>query len=125
MKRDMDLVRDILLAYEMNGHFPNFDECLKGYSTEEVEYHINLMLNAGLLEALFVPNSLNARMGIPYGYRMTWDGHDFLDAARDETRWKKAKGIMKQIGGATLEILKQILTQVMADQVKQAMGVKP
>ena len=23
--------------------------------------------------------------------RLTWEGHDFLDAARNEDRWKKAK----------------------------------
>ena len=41
---------------------------------------------------------------------MTWEGHEFADAARDETRWKKAMGIVEEKGGAvTLDVLKELL----------------
>jgi hypothetical protein len=31
--------------------------------------------------------------------RLTWEGHEFLDAARDEKRWKKAMSTVKEKGG--------------------------
>jgi len=42
--------------------------------------------------------------------RMTWSGHDFLDAARDETLWKKAKQtVMKPAASFTFEIVREWL----------------
>lgn len=125
MKRDMDLVRGILLAYETDEGSPYFTESLKDYDEKQVRYHIEIMCDAGLLEAMYHPASSGPFAERPLGYRMTWFGHDFLDAARDDTRWKKAKGIMKQIGGATFDIMKQILAALMAEQMKQAMRINP
>ena len=47
---------------------------------------------------------------------LTYKGHDFLEHARDETRWKKAKETIGRLGGALttqtlLTVLKQLLTR--------------
>ncbi|MCX6644948.1 MAG: DUF2513 domain-containing protein [bacterium] len=123
MKRDMDLVRKILQAFEGEDHSSRMMYLhINGYKEEEINYHMLIMIDAGLLVGIPFPLG----EGIPHVVpeRMTWQGHDFLDAARDDTRWDKAKGIMAKIGGVTFEIMKQILTQVMADQMKQIMGIQ-
>jgi len=41
---------------------------------------------------------------------LTWDGHEFLDAARNPSLWERAKcTALKQTGGLSLEVLKSVL----------------
>jgi hypothetical protein len=45
--------------------------------------------------------------------RITWEGHEFLDAARSDTVWIKAKNLVLQTAGViTLEAIKVALKQV-------------
>jgi len=45
--------------------------------------------------------------------RLTWSGHEFLNNARSDTQWKRAKDIVVAKGGAvSFEILKAVLVQV-------------
>lgn len=120
MKRDMDLVRKILLAYEENedsGAF--FYPKIDGYQEKIINHHRGIMCDASLLEPIYHPR-IDRYEGI-LGYRITWFGHDFLDASREETRWNKAKEIGVKIGGVTLEIMLQILKDLMLSQLKQVM----
>ncbi|MGH7137033.1 MAG: DUF2513 domain-containing protein [Pirellulales bacterium] len=51
---------------------------------------------------------------------LTWSGHEFLDAARDEGRWTEAKRLTKEKAGSiTMAALTQILTRLMT----QALGM--
>lgn len=46
--------------------------------------------------------------------RLTWQGHEFLDASRDETRWKKAMDIVKEkVGSIPIDLLKDLLKSLM------------
>jgi len=50
---------------------------------------------------------------------MTWAGHDFLDAARDETLWNKAKQtVMKPNASYTFENLGDYLKA----EIKKQLG---
>jgi hypothetical protein len=41
---------------------------------------------------------------------LTWEGHEFLDAARNETVWNSTKETAKQYGGSIpLELMKGLL----------------
>ncbi len=101
MKRDMDLVRNILLAIEADptGYPPEELE-IEGYTKDQIGYHMLIMIEAGLLEGQEVtPMGASCPVGIPT--RMTWHGHEFLDACRDVTRWSepprsKLRGIKNQ-----------------------------
>jgi hypothetical protein len=112
----MDLIRQILLLIEAAPtdqifFVPEID----GYSINEISYHIKILDQAG-----FVQSSRLALSGdeIWKVRGLTWNGHEFLDAARDETRWEKAKTVMKEKGGGmVVEILKTILIDLMKRQV--------
>ena len=116
MKRDMDLVRKILLEledtpYELGG----FDLELKGYSPDQISYHVMLLNEAGLIEG----HDLSTYSGPKWRpKRLTWEGHEFIEASRDESRWEKAKNIMKEKGsGMAFDVLRSVLIQLMTKAV--------
>lgn len=120
MKRDMDLARQILMdveeCKECTGHGwvqLNID----GRSKDEIAYHVMLLHEAGLIEARDVihsgPDGFNW-----FPKRLTWAGHEFLDAAREEGLWQRAKNIAKEkAGGLSFDVLKAILLKLATDAV--------
>jgi hypothetical protein len=117
----MDLIRKLLLAYEEAD--PTDEEYIpdiEGYDVKMVDYHIKLMLDAGFLEKIFGPSYLLPEQR--YCCRLNWAGHDFLEASRDENRWKEAKTIVGKVGVFTIDVLKQVLSQLIQTQLKQVMG---
>jgi hypothetical protein len=110
MKRDMDLIRQIL----NNAEARNFEdgeppEPCHAQTVEEA-YQIVLMNDAGLVQADCVSEA-----GTPVSaviFRLTWAGHDFLDAARNDTIWNKAKETILKPGVSwTFSILTEWLKQ--------------
>ena len=91
MKRDMDLVRTILLAIEER---PN-DSRMQPLQIENAEPaivfgHVELLHEAGLIQGRDVtPQGTPFRKIVPL--RLTWAGHEFLDAVRRDAVWQKVK----------------------------------
>lgn len=85
MKRDMDLARNILLRMEEDA------ESFDGLSDnpETVSEHLWLLRDAGLIEA--TPQMADGKILSMSAERITWDGHDFLDASRESAVWELAK----------------------------------
>ena len=119
MKRDMDLARTILFAIEQNEDDPLgwIELNIPDRSAEEVAYHVMILAEAGLIEA----QDLSTMGGFDYKpKRLTWQGHEFLDAARSDTLWERAKKLtLEQTGGLSLDLLKAALLLL----GKQALGV--
>lgn len=115
MKRDLDLIRKIVLLVEEspsgNAPYPiSFD----GYTPDQIGYHSYLLIDAGFATGE-VDNSLGTGLG-PQGNiaSLTWAGHEFADAARDNSRWQHALGVVKdKTGTITFELLKQLLATLM------------
>ena len=107
MKRDMDLVREILLTIEKDEGSGHIRPRTPGYSAQEITYHIEIMKEAGLVEAEIIRSSKQSSYILK---RLTWQGHEFLDAARDETLWKKAKEkVLEKTSGLSIDLLKAVL----------------
>jgi hypothetical protein len=112
MKRDMDLMRSLLLEIEkvpFDGGF--LDISVPGHSDQEISYHILIMHEAGLIDAV----DLSSFDGVCWkAKRLTNDGHEFLDAAKDDTRWTKAKDkVLSTTGTLTVDALKMRLSALM------------
>lgn len=92
MKRDMDLVREILLRVEadptLNGsRFVVFDTShFEGRSQQEIAYHIDLLFEADFVKGLATLDAPAAAIS-----RLTWKGHEFLSDTRDPDIWAKVK----------------------------------
>ena len=88
----MDLIRTILQKIELCEDPFGLDDMpeIKGCDTSQISYHVKLLCDADLIEADSFEES-----GMPYtdfiNLNLTWAGQDFLDAARDDTLWNKAK----------------------------------
>jgi hypothetical protein len=111
MKRDMDLVRQILLQIEA-AQQPRgpVKLTIPGHSEEEVSYHVKLPAQAGLITA--VDNSTMQSVSWQAA-GLTWPGHEFLDSIKNETVWDKTKAVVKEKGGAiSFEVLKGLVTKV-------------
>lgn len=96
MKRDWDLIREILTALEeaddadvrlMAKDFPD-------WPSESVSYHLWLLIQSGLIVGRC--NHDVPRKGFQcYGVCMTWAGQEFLAAVRSDTAWKRIKRLLK------------------------------
>lgn len=112
MKRDMDLVREILLKIEAD---PAFDGNraqgvsaaglgITDYTDQEVIYNAVQLVEAGYL----VGNVRMAPSGIVIVTKMTWLGHEYLDATRDPDVWEKTKAKAKGVAGVGMGFLFEI-----------------
>ncbi len=86
MKRDIELVRLLLLQQESGEAPPDLHE----YPIEQQLYHLQIMADANLIVVHFTSDNQGAVVNASI-QRLTWAGHDFLDATRDSRIWKKAK----------------------------------
>src|SRR5438105_3635600 len=109
MKRDMNLIREILLKTEDLPFGGFHDIAVDGRSADEISYHVMLLNEVGLIEA----EDLTTHDGVCWKpKRLTYSGNEFLDAARSNTVWIKARtAIMQATGTLTLEALKMTLPQ--------------
>jgi hypothetical protein len=115
MKRDMNLIR--LLLLETEGEDPKPD--LSAYTEEQRVYHSALLIEAALVHGAILPDGRGQPAGTGV-LRLTWTGHEFLDAARNERIWHKAgERITKSGVDVTLSLLKEILNQLL----KQSLGL--
>ena len=107
MKRDLDLARQLLLDIENRGTDCSVSVLRSGsnhQSEEQVRYHLRLLIDAGLLKEIDRTSA-----GIPC-VRLTHEGHELLELARSEPRWREAKyACQERLGGLSLTVIRGIL----------------
>ena len=118
MKRNFDLVRKILLKVQdlPANSLPVCLEFPDEYDQAEVNEHVVLLIEAGLLKG----KPLRAMSGLLQVtvQALTWDGHNFIDTAKNDKIWKKAFEILKDKGiDVTFDVLKGILNSLALNAV--------
>ena len=110
MKRNLDLIRHILLVTE-NSNVSRLDigkYVANEYSLSEVRYHVLLLEDSGYLQV----KEISPCKGVHPEYvveRLTSKGHDFLDTIRNDDIFDKTKNkLASTIGVTTLEIVKDV-----------------
>lgn len=101
MKRDWDLIRRILLDVRDNADASGAyldPPAPKGWDTDTVLAHVELLIDADYLDGE-VRRSNEGIAGAVVS-RLTWKGHEFVEAMADETTWKKALGFLREKGAA-------------------------
>ena len=113
MKRNMDVIREILLHLEEHNCLES--ESIPDHTPQEIAYHLSLLKDASLIAEDFY-SSLFFNAPMVEGIRITWAGHEFLDASRNKSLWAKAKKIaLDKTGALSFEVLKAILIQLGKD----------
>ena len=115
----MDLDRKILMAVEEHEHgFAPRDVPFDGYSEEQVGYHAYIMIEGGLVEGADV-TTRGSDSPEAIITRLTWAGHEFVESAREPSRWQQAKDLIGKVGGASIAVWTAVLT----DLVKKNLGI--
>ena len=120
MERNWDTIREILLAAEAlkpdtTLTLSNFDEG-RAY---EISYHTELLEESGLIHAS-ISKTLGRGPTNFHLYRLTWSGHELLDAIRSETIWDKTKTTITNKGGVmTFDLVKSVAIEL----AKKAIGI--
>lgn len=117
MKRNMDLVRDLLFQIERG---PPEQSSMdldppEGSSPEEVTHHIEILRESRLVN--FTSQSKGTNGSIFTELSLTWEGHEFLDSIRSNSVWNTVKSRLKHLGGSsTLGIIKELAVQIAKTQ---------
>lgn len=132
MKRDWDLLRWILNEVEScEGGYPvvltigvynsnHFVLDIGERNFAEVCEHMLLLGDGNLAEVRDLGRTLEMPVGVVID-RLTMTGHDFLEAARDETLWNNAMKTVKEKGGGAVTI--GVLIQILTGLMKQKFGI--
>jgi len=130
MKRDMDLIRNILLAFENSAsqRISLKSLSIEGASEHEIDFHVQLLKEAGFIDHHIVrPES---RTGIKFlasfdtGMRLTMNGYDFLESIRDKDVWERTKAGAKTVGNASLGFIWEIAKGFGKQLVKDKLGIE-
>lgn len=120
MKRDLELIRKIILAVDDQEHGYVLDNLkIENYSDEQIGYHSYLIIDEGLA-AGFDQTEGGDKSPSWRINNLTSAGHDFADAARSDTIWNKAAGIVKDKAG-TITIA--TMTELLVSLTKRALGI--
>lgn len=117
LKRDLDLIRRILLDIETQGESASGFAGLSSdrHDAEAIQYHVQLMHDAGLIVAdELVP-------GQWWPERITWAGHEFLDLARSNALWERTKrDVESKVGAAPFQVVRDLLARRIGDELGRA-----
>ena len=124
MKRDMELIRNLLLHVENDPlfdgtHFVSPDIASEfdpsgEHSMDELAYHLELLMEAG-----FLKGKSGIGFGAPMVNKLTWKGHEFLDDIRDQDIWAKTKERLKGLQSVALSVV----SEVAKAEIKKRLGL--
>lgn len=124
MRRDLELVRDILIQVgEADG--PVSAENLRGNrSYDLVAYHCMLLAQHGLVDLGEVELDMNGDCMSLVVNGLTWDGEDYLTAISDPSIWRKAKAeIAKVSKSVTFEVVKSTAVLLAERAIRTNLGL--
>jgi hypothetical protein len=115
MKRNMDLVRLVLLAVEEAPEAElDLAPEIEGYEETDIVNHILLLTRAGYLSSVHIGDKDDVAVAF---IKLEWAGHDLLDSIRNPETWKKTKEHASKVGGWTAKILADIAKGLIKQQL--------
>lgn len=130
LKRDMDLIRSLLLEMEAGkvvflvvaedvgetiGIAP--EDTLPKEEAARLEMHLDLLEDAGLVE--FQRGSA----GLWRVVRITWAGHEFLESVRDGEVWKRVKLWVEKVGNGSLAVILELTKAAAKTVASERLGM--
>ncbi|MCP9037466.1 DUF2513 domain-containing protein [Streptococcus oralis] len=125
MKLNPDCIRDILFVVEEYSTYSNdvsedklYEKLIPKYSQEEILYHVRQCEHSGLfLKVQHYFGGFSIQDLSPYG-------HQFINDIRQDTNWNRTKDIAKNVGSFSLDVLKDISSQVITNLISNQLGNK-
>ena len=125
MKRNMDLIRQILLAIEVEPTTQH-EFKMEGVDDLELWYNVDLLVQANLIRGVEVRWAADGAG--PYAHSkglvaLTWDGHEFLEAIRSESVWQKAHEKANASGLDLQSLTFEVIKSLCVSTAKQILGL--
>lgn len=120
MKRDMELVRDLLISIEEHSGEKRWS-VPKELDTHIAKAHLELMEQAGLVT---LSASRTSVIVVIYDVKLTWDGHEYLNAIRNDTVWNKVKDGVKEKGIQFTDLTFTLLKEYAISEGKKMIGLE-
>ena len=124
MQRDWDIIREILIKLEGmpsekgSLSLSDFPEA-KAY---EYSYNTELLMEAGLIYGN-MSKTLGRHASDFMANRLTWEGHELLDAVRSDNVWEKTKKSFTKGGlSMTFDLVKSVATDIASAYLKSITG---
>ena len=114
MKRDDDLIRDLLFEAEASDQPYLLAVMTMNPSESDLKRHMHAvwLSDAGFFQEV--------NKGV---FRITNQGHDYLAAIRDDGVWKKTKEAASTAGGVGLGIMKDIAVAYVKQELSTRLGI--
>lgn len=123
MKRDMDLVRVLLLKIG-EAPFPiKFSDIVPetdGQAYENAAYNLRMLVEeVGFVKGI----DASSNSGEDWlNLQLTWYGSDFLENVRDPGVWQKTMEAGKKVGGFGIEIMIGVAKEYLKEKIKTQLG---
>lgn len=115
MKRDMSLIREILLKIELD----EFSGEINGYDKNIVDKHTKLLIEQSLLDR----NSVGLNGYFSTSYDLTWKGHELIDNIRQKEIWNTIKSEFKEESVSTIvSIAKEMAEKFAKDKLSKLLN---
>ena len=124
MKRDMELVRELLLKIAEAEEPLDFSELAakREAGRERTAYHMQMLVEeAGLVRGIDA-SSMDGKDWL--SLELTWHGQDFLDSIRDPTVWEHTKEGAKKLGGVSWDVLIGLAKAYVKAEAKKRLGIE-
>ncbi|RWO87966.1 DUF2513 domain-containing protein [Mesorhizobium sp.] len=114
MKRDMELVRQIMLWVQEKPDLNPALVAIEGHEFGEINRHVEILSEAGFLDVM------RRKMGSGpdqfFVRDLTWEGHEFIATTQNKTVWSKMKSTYgTELPKMPLDIVKGIATKLFTD----------
>ena len=125
MQRNMDLIRQLLLGLEGEAS-TQYEFSMENVDELEKWYNVDLLVQANLIRGLKVRWAADGTGPYPHTkglVALTWEGHDFLDAVRNDSVWHRANEKAKA-GGLDMQSLTfEVIKSLCVSTAKHVMGL--
>lgn len=131
MKRNLDLVRNILLQVEKSEDYLELTDLFEArdkikdceFTNNEIIYHVELLIAHGFIDGK-LKRDMNGYVIDSCINGLTWDGADFLESMRDQKVWGKARDVIREaVGSTTFDVVKQTCSFVATQMIKNNLGI--
>lgn len=112
MKRDLDLIRELLLKIEALPAGPTAQYRMDEVDDPVLLSHLEMLLDSGLVNGK-ISRSHGARGDIIAIAGLTWDGHEWIEAVRDKHVWDETKRTCLENGGVlTFDLARAVAKRI-------------
>ena len=117
VKRDMELVREIMLHVETKQDLKAKTVKIDGYADEVVARHVEMLLRARFLEGI-ESRELSSSVPRIFVTDLTWEGHDFLAATQNKSVWTSLKSKLgDELPKLPFELVKSVALKLLSQSI--------